>query len=63
MDRYRLVICVDESGNDETVYFLDEEDDSPAVNCCKPGQTVSLDKVIEAELPDIFPTNNALQRE
>jgi len=61
--KYRLIVCSNESGTDETVYFLDAEDDDEAVNCCHPGQTVSFDKVIEADLPSIFPIDSALQRE
>jgi len=51
--KYRLVIVSDESGQDETVFFVDVRDDAPAENFCKPGQTVSYDEIIKAELPAI----------
>lgn len=62
MEEYRLLILSNDSGSKETVVFLDADETDSAELYCKPGQSVSFDEIIEADLPAIFPINNELNR-
>lgn len=58
----RLVIMSDDSGENESVLFTPDFRESMAWQC-KDGQTIVFDKVIDADLPGIFPANYVLHRE
>lgn len=60
MSTYRLLIVSTESGEQEQVYFLDEDNKDNAQDYCNRDQTVDHDELIEAELPGVFPTESAL---
>jgi len=64
MEEYRLIIISNEDGSDERVIFTDDDDyDTPADDFCVAGvHTVDFDKIIEAELPSMFPINSELRR-
>ena len=63
MDEHRLIICSNDTGIQESVIFLDPEDDTPAEDYCRPSETVDFDGIIKADLPTSFPLNWTLNRE
>ena len=60
--RIRLIIQSNDNGNREFVTFT-EEFDTPVDDFKFPDCSIDFDKVIEAEIPSVFPTGYNLQRQ
>jgi hypothetical protein len=61
MDKIRLVIVSTDNVEREEVVFTNDFE-SAGDSWCSPGQSVTYDKVIEDNLPGIFPINYTLRR-
>ena len=61
MDTYRLLIVVEDLGDNEDVYFLDKDNKDVGAAYCAPGQKVAYDEKIEADLPMSFPIESQLR--